>query len=183
MANQILTPTTTTCPFPSNLNPLSPNGYRFNISKIPEFSYFCQQVEIPTLSLPSVQQATPLSINIMAGDILEYSELTLQFLIDENMDNYKALWNWMIGLGFPENYEQYSGYRDQSAFSSLSELKKNFSDGFLQILGNTNAVIQTIEFADMYPTSLQSLTFQSTNSDVQYLVGSATFKYDLFKFV
>ena len=174
---------TTTCPFPSNINPLSPNGFQFNISKLPELTYFCQQAEIPTLSLPATTQATPLSTNIMAGEILDYSELTVQFLVDENMANYKAIHNWMIGLGFPESYEQYANFRAQSDFADLSDVKKNFSDGFLQVLGNNNQVVQTIEFYDMYPVSLQALTFQATNMDVTYLIGNVTFRYDIYKFV
>jgi hypothetical protein len=174
---------TITCPFPSNINPLSPNGFQLSITKLPELSYFCQQAEIPSISLPAPIQATPLSNNIMAGDILEYTDFNVQFLIDENMANYKAIFNWMIGLGFPENHEQYDNFRNQSAFADLSDVKKNFSDGFLQILGNNNQVVQTVQFFDMYPTNLQSLTFQSTNQDVNYLIGNVTFRYDIYKFV
>lgn len=119
----------------------------------------------------------------MAGDTLEYGELNIQFMIDENMNNYKSVWNWMIGLGFPESWNQYTDYRSQSQFADLSELKKNYSDGFLQILGNNNEVVQTIQFLDMFPVSLQSLTFQATNADVNYLIGNATFRYDIYKFI
>ena len=119
----------------------------------------------------------------MAGDILEYTDFNVQFLIDENMANYKAIFNWMIGLGFPENHEQYDNFRNQSAFADLSDVKKNFSDGFLQILGNNNQVVQTVQFFDMYPTNLQSLTFQSTSQDVNYLIGNVSFRYDIYKFV
>jgi hypothetical protein len=175
--------TTISCPVPSNINPLSPNGFQFSILRLPELTYFCQQVEIPTLSLPAPTQATPLSTNIMAGEILDYGELTIQFLVDENMANYKAIHNWMIGLGFPEDYEQYATFREQSEFADLSDVKKNFSDGFLQVLGNNNQVVQTIQFYDMFPTSLAALTLQSTNMDVNYLIGNVTFRYDLYKFV
>ena len=174
---------TLSCPIPSNINPLSPNGFMFSVQKLPGLSFFCQQIEIPSITLPHINQATPLSTNIMAGDVVEYGELNVQFLIDERMENYTAVWNWMISLGFPESWEQYTDYRNQTTVQQLSEVKKNFSDGFIQILGSNNKVVQTIEIYDMYPTNLQSLTFQSTNADVTYLVGNATFKYDLYKFV
>lgn len=173
---------TNTCPFPANINPLSPNGFQFSVLRLPELTYFCQQAEIPLLSLPAPTQATPLSTNIMAGDILEYGELNIQFLVDEQMNNYKAIHNWMIGLGFPEDFSQYEEFRNASDFKDLSDSKKNFSDGFLQILGNNNQIVQTIHFFDMFPTSLQSLAFQATNADVNYLIGSVSFRYDLYKF-
>ena len=175
--------TTITCPFPANINPLSPNGFQLSIAKLPELSYFCQQADLPSLSLPAPIQATPLSSNVMAGDILEYGEFNVQFMIDENMANYRAIFNWMIGLGFPENYAQYENFRNQNSFQDLSDMKKNFSDGFLQILGNNNQVVQTVQFFDMFPTNLQSLVFQSTSQDVNYLIGNVSFRYDIYKFV
>lgn len=181
--NITLTPYTTSCPLPDNLTPLSPNGFMLSIAKLPSVSFFAQSAEIPSLDLPAPVQHTPLSQNVMAGDYLSYGDFQMQFLIDDKMENYKAIHNWMIGLGFPESYEQYANYRNTSAFSDLSELKKNFSDGVLQILSGTNTVVQSIEFLDMYPTSLQSLQFQTTNTDVQYMVGTVTFKYDIYRFI
>ena len=43
--------------------------------------------------------------------------------------------------------------------------------------------LESIEFYDMFTTSLQALTFQATNMDVNYLIGNVTFRYDLYKFV
>lgn len=177
MTNRILS-----CPIPSNINPLSPNGYMFSIQRLPKVSYFCQEVNLPTLTLGSTQQSTPFSQAILAGDILEYSPLTIQFLVDDAMENYKSIHNWMNGLGFPENHDQYQTMLDQST-NNGSNLAKSYSDATLTVLGNSNNAIQTVQFVDMFPESLDSLTFVSTSQDVQYLVGSATFRYSYYKFV
>jgi hypothetical protein len=177
MTNRILS-----CPFPENINPLSPNGYMFNIQRLPKVSYFAQEVNLPTLALGTTQQSTPFSQAIVAGDILEYSPLTVQFLVDEKMENYKSIHSWLVGLGFPENHDQYQNFLDSSSLSG-SDLKKSYSDATLTILGNTNTPIQTIQFIDLLPESLDSITFVSNSQDVQYLVGSATFRYSYYKFV
>jgi len=39
------------CPIPSNINPLSPNGFLFNILKLPNLSFFCQSVNLPGITL------------------------------------------------------------------------------------------------------------------------------------
>lgn len=174
---------TLTCPIPSNINPLSPNGYKFTITKIPEVEFFCQEVNLPEISLGSLEQATPFSDAYIPGDKLTYGELTVQFLVDEEMINYTAIYNWIVALGFPKNYEQYTKYVNASALASASELSKNYSDALLQILNNSNNPIKTIQFRDIFPTSLGSLSFLSTSQDVQYLVGNASFRFTYYEFM
>lgn len=171
------------CPVPENINPLSPNGYMFSIEKLPSLSFFCQEINLPTLTLPEAVQLNPFTKIPIAGDQLEFGTLTVQFLVDETMSNYKSIHHWIVSLGFPESYQQYSDFLDEAKIPGLSEVSKSHSDGTLTILGNTNTPIQTIEFKDLLPLSLESLTFTSTNQDVQYLVGNASFQYSYYKFL
>lgn len=177
MTNRILS-----CPIPENINPLSPNGYMFTVQKLPKLSYFAQQVVLPTISLGAAEVQNPFVTVPQPGERLEFQPLTIDFLVDQNMDNYKAINDWMMGLGFPENYEQYSSWNASDEISG-NQLKKNSSDASLIVLGNHNNPIQTIQFYDIWPESLQSLTFVSNVQDVQYLVGSVTFRYSHYKFV
>ena len=172
-----------TCPIPSSINPLSPNGFMFSIQKIPEVSFFCQQVNLPDLTLGTPEVATPFSTIVMAGDILTFGTLNIQFLVDDQMTNYKAIHNWLIGLGFPETYDQYVSYQQSDTRPMISELSKNFSDATLSILGPNNLAVQTLNFIDAVPISLDSMMFQSTSDDVQYLAGNATFRYSYYKFL
>ena len=173
---------TLTCPIPTNLNPLSPNGFQFGITKIPEVSFFCQEVSIPEVSLPMATQSTPLSDSRVPGDKLEFGELTIQFLIDEDMGNYLALHNWIMGLGFPKDHNQYTKWLRDHALLETSELQQGYSDGNLIILNSNNAPNKTIKFVDLFPTSLASLQFQSTISEINYLVGTASFGYTYYEF-
>ena len=172
-----------TCPVPENINPLSPNGYMFSLEKLPSLSFFCQEVTLPSLTLPEATQLNPFTKISLAGDQLEFDSLRVQFLVDEKMENYKAIHYWLISLGFPENHEQYKNYMETVSIPGLSEVARSSSDATLTILGNTNNPVQTIQFNDCIPESLESLTFISTNQDVQYLIGSVTFKYTNYKFL
>ena len=169
------------CPVPTNVNPLSPNGFMFSLARIPELSYFCQEVALPTVTLPTVDIGTPFVHHPVPGDAVEFSELSVQFLVDAEMSNYRALFKWLSGLGFPENNQQYLA--EINSEFPMSENASASSDATLTILGNTNRPIQTVEFKDCVITSLNSLLFTSSSSDVQYLVGNATFRYTLYKFI
>ena len=168
---------------PDNVNPLSPNGYMFALDRIPSLSYFCQEVALPSISLPDTIQNTPFSKVSLPGDQIDYGLLTIQFLVDDKMANYKAIHNWLVGLGFPENYKQYSDITNANLIPGKSEVARASSDATLMILGNDNNPIQTIQFTDCIPQNLESLTFTSTNQDVQYLIGSVTLSYSYYKFI
>lgn len=176
MQNRILS-----CPVPTNLNPLSPNGFKFSVERLPELTFFCQDVNLPSVTLGQTNIATPFINYAVSGDMLEYGDLTVQFMVDGDMANYIAVHNWLVGLGFPENYQQYT---DQTTSTiPKSEVAASMSDATLMILGNNNVGVRTIQFIDCFPISLDSLTFTSATQDVQYLVGNATFRYSYYKFV
>ena len=166
---------------PANLNPLSPNGFQFSIQKLPELTYFAQQVALPSINLPNVSVYTPFSTAQVAGDTLTYEPLTIDFLVDEDMANYLAISDWIVAMGFPQSYQQYISFQNKDNVN-ISELARNYSDATLQILDSSNNPIQTVTFVNLVPTSIGSLTFLSTSNDVSYLTCSATFDYTYYKF-
>lgn len=173
---------TLTCPVPENINPLSPNGFLFSIQKLPKLNFFAQEVNLPGITLGDPILANPFALQPLPGETLTYDTLNVRFLVDEDMENYTQLYNWMIALGFPENYEQYTTYKNADDRGIVSELAKNYSDATLQILSGNNVAVKTINFIDLFPISITSLLFQSTNTDVQYLVGDVTFRFGYYKF-
>jgi hypothetical protein len=174
------------CPVPSNINPLSPTGFRLSISKLPDLTYFCQQANLPEVELPSIEMPTPFSTIGVPGEMIHFGDLVVQFLVDENLANYKGVFNWLIGLGFPENYTQYQNLIEQDPVvqnNKFGGMVNNYSDGILEILGSNNIATQTIRFRDLHPTSVSSLPFQATIDDVNYLIGTATFRYTYYDFM
>ena len=145
------------CPIPSNINPLSPTGFRLTIDKIAGVTYFCQEANIPSMDLPSIEVGTPFSTSYVPGEIISFGELTVQFIIDENMTNYKAIYDWIVGLGFPQNYEQFhsfAGTSNKVGIPSFGNNMGNYSDGTLEILGSNNIAVQKIKFVNLYPVTI-----------------------------
>ena len=166
---------------PSNMNPLSPNGYQFGVQRLPNLTYFCQEVNLPDVSLGVAEIATPFVVYPIPGEQVEFGVLNVQFLVDSEMNNYKAIFDWLQGLGFPESYDQYIA--QTKAELTVSENASAISDATLTILGSNSRPIRNIRFVDCMPVALSSMTFTSTAQDVQYLVGNATFRYSYYKFV
>lgn len=169
---------------PTNINPLSPSGFRFKITKLPSMEFFCQTVNLPGITLGEPSYGTPFSTIPVPGEHLTFDDLRVQFLVDEDMSNFKALHTWLYGLGFPIDRQQYKDLLTQDTVTGgpNSELTKNYSDASLFILTNNNTESILVSFKNLFPTTLESVTFTGVDSDVQYLIGQATFKFGYYTF-
>ncbi len=168
---------------PSDLDYLKPNGFKFQIHNLPNVSYFCQAANIPAIQMGSPTVATPLSDIPYPGDKLSYGDLVIRFLVQENMSNYLELYNWLIGLGFPENHDQYKNWNESQRyrFPAISDKRLgalgNFSDADFFILDSDNNPNVKITYYDVFPVSLEGLDFDISSGRADFLVGIAAFKY------
>lgn len=169
---------TLTCPS-TDLNYLSPTGFILVIDRLPKVSFFAQNVTLPSISLPSLDQQTPLSVIEIPSDRLQFNTLSLTFIVDERMDNYIEVFNWMKGLGFPQSYEQYKN-ENTRGFSDSSELQRNYSEAKLLILGANKSRVRTISFYDCFPVSLTGFETDATATDVQFVKSTLELQYTYF---
>jgi hypothetical protein len=89
------------------------------------------------------------------------------------MKNFREIYAWLMGLGFPDNFQQYQTIRS----AGIQQQGEVYSDGSLII---TTAAFQPnieVKFVDMYPVSLSSLSFDIEGTDVEYLQADVNFAY------
>lgn len=170
---------TLTCPS-TDLNFLSPIGFRLSIERLPNVAFFTQQIDLPTVTLEPLEEATPLSTIKIPSERLNFGELSLMFAVDGQMNNWNEVFKWMKGLGFPEDPTQYTTENMLRSFDTSSDLSKNYSDARLMILGANNLPIRTFTFVDCFPSSLGGIQFGTTHTDVQYATASLTLEYSYF---
>ena len=70
-----------------NRNFLSPIGFQFTIDRMRGVDFFCQSANIPAMQLGSADTGTRLNKLRNPGDEMQYEDLYLRFLVDENMKN------------------------------------------------------------------------------------------------
>lgn len=163
----------------NNRNFLSPVGFKFTLSKDPKISFFCNSARIPEISLGSAIQPVYLKDLDIPGDKLTYGDFSLRFLVDENMENYKTIYDWIYGLGFPETPQQ---FKDKTTDrDGVRDMNEQFADGTLRILNSNFNEVAKVKFLDMFPVSLSSLDFDATQTDVNYFTAQATFKYTVYQ--
>ena len=168
-------------------NFLRPNAFRFSIKNLPSVAFTCQSANLPSLTLGFTSQPTPFLDIPHVGDKNVFGDFTIRFLITEDMSNYIELYEWLVALGFPNDYNQYRNFtgerlnrfpfvRDASGGSTAIA----YSDATLTILDSNNVPKTNINFKDTFPVSVEALDFDITSSSVEYFVGIASFKYKLF---
>jgi hypothetical protein len=162
----------------TNRNLLSPIGFKFILTRCPKVDFFCQTSAIPSLNMGTAQQNTWLKDVPVPGDKIVFEDLNLRFLIDENMENYMEIYNWIVGLGYPESMEQFSNLDKVGiTVSDPNDRRSEFSDGILQILNSNYRVVRQVKFKDLFPVSISTLEFDCTNRDYSYFTANVTFKY------
>ena len=161
-----------------NRNFLSGIAFKFNLGKYPKVDFFSNSAKIPEIILELAQQASYLKNIDVPGERLTYGDLNLRFLVDENMENYMAVYTWLTGLGFPETPSQFKTLTTDSA--NQRDMKEAFSDGTLMILNSNLREVAKVKFLDLFPTSLSSLDFDATTADLQYFTAEVSFKYTVY---
>jgi hypothetical protein len=177
--------TVLTCPSPQTVTPLLGSGnYIFSLVKFPEITFFVQEVELPSITLGTIVQSSSVHDIPIPGETMEYADLTCTFQVDSKMENYLAIHNWIVGLGYPSNHQLYKNLMNNSKNStSLSELSKGYTDGTLTIMDNSYTPIIQARFVDCFPTALSGIQFNSTNSDSAPLTSQVTFAYTYYELV
>ena len=184
---------------PSKFDYASPIQFRFKMTKLPNVEFFVQTANIPGISLGSTSFETPLKDIAGVGDKVSYQTLDVSFLVDENLNNYKEIHDWIIGLGFPQDHKQFKnllgtgadrfpGSTSSTAATGTSipqPLSEGgiYSDATLTVLNNKNIAKTEIRFQNVFPISLGSLSYDIKASDVDYLQVNASFNYMYYDIV
>jgi len=162
-----------------NRNFLSPTGFKFVLRRSPKVAFFCNEANIPELTLGLANQPTYLKDIDTPGDKIVFGDLKLRFLVDEDLKNYMEIQNWIRGLGYPEYLQQYAELEQQSSYGEkYTQTASNvYSDGTLQVLNSSFNANFNVVFEDMYPYFIGPLEFTSTENDTEYFTSEVRFKY------
>ena len=165
-----------------NRNFLSPVGFKFSLKRAPGVAFFCNQANIPSMDLGIAEQPTYLRNIPTPGDKIQFGDLTLRFLVDEDLVNYMELQRWIRGLGYPESMEEFRKLEGEAVLpGNFGQAGDNiYSDGTLQILSSNLVPSFQVVFNDMFPYTLSTVTFDATDTDIEYFTADVSFKYTIY---
>lgn len=169
----------------SNRNFLSPTGFKFSLKRSPKVAFFCNEANIPDLTLGVANQPTYLKDIPTPGDKIIFGDLNIRFMVDEDLTNYMELQNWIRGLGYPERLSEYADLEKQTSYGEkyTQQASNVYSDGSLMVLTSSSVSNFQIVFKDLFPYTLSTLQFDATATDINYFTADASFKYTIYDIV
>ena len=181
------------------------NQWRLAFNRLPKTTWFCTAANLPGIQLGEASYPTPMADTFVAGDKLTFETLNITFLVDEELQNYRELWEWLVGIGAPKQHSQWTtaltkgdgltttfsavGTDDEIDPRTASVMQKGtstesnlYSDGALIIYNSKNTPKVEVKFKDMFPTSLSGLEYSQELTDVEYFKATASFRYLYYEF-
>ena len=170
---------------PSNPNPLHPNKFQLNFSRAPNTQYFCQTLTIPGISLSEVPQQTPFVDLYVPGEKAIYDLLNITFVIDEGLQTWIEIHDWIRAMTFPYDFAEYKNlpnlFRKYTGFKK--ETFPQYSDCTVTLLSSANIPQYQFVLHDCFPTSLSSFVVSSTDSPDNIITADASFRYTYYDIV
>ena len=184
---------------PDKLDYASLTQFRFGIHQLPKVEFFAISATIPAIALSDVVIPTPFKSIPMMGDQLTFDNLSVSFIVDEYLENYLSIHEWLTAIGFPKNRKQFSDFKTNisntpigarssaSTSTDIGDVKAAspnnalFSDATLTILSNKNNPIVNVFFRDLYPVAMTALDYNQAATDVEYLTASIDFAYQIYE--
>jgi DNA polymerase III sliding clamp (beta) subunit (PCNA family) len=149
----------------NNFNFLSPTGFKLSIEspKFDNLEYFITTVSLPSMSLAEVSSSFQNQQGFVSGDQVNFDSLEVTFSVDEKMNNYNEVFNWI----------------KETADSDTQVT----NDIILSILTSHNNLNRQIRFVNAIPVSLGGVEFTTQASDIEYLQSNVSFRYDYFELI
>jgi len=161
----------------TNYNFLKPVNFHIRIDRkrFKNLEFYANVVNHPGVSVTTPTLPVPRLGNLsIPGDTLNVDELSMDVLVDEDMNSYIEMFNWL-------NTTVQSNYKTKQ-----DSIKENYipeSDITISILTSHNNVSKIVKYIDCVPTSVGAFTLQSNVTDAQPLVFPVTFRTSYFEII
>ena len=185
-------------PSGSGLDYADPTKFKFQITKLPRVEFNSIQANIPGITLTELNQPTRLMPVRIPGNDMTFEDLSVTFIVDEDLTNYRSVHDWMAGLAQMDSDDKYrelitdggdrmplsqqANLQDAGRVTTATNDSAIFSDAKMIILSARNIPIVELTFEDTYPKSLSGLDYNQSATDVEYLTATVTFGYKLHKY-
>jgi hypothetical protein len=165
-----------------NTDLLQPSKFILAFPRIQLTQFFCQAVNIPGISVQNTMQNTPFSDLSIPGDKINYDTFTMEFLVDEELQSWIQVHDWIKGISFPTDFQDYKDLKSSTRYSTISEYPQ-YADADLIIQSAVNQAKIKFHFVDMFPVSVSGVNLDIRVGSERTLTAIATFRYKRFDII
>ena len=156
---------------PENTSILQSTKFTFFIPDKPFLKYFCQTVNVPSVTTREIEVSNQHSPIYVHGEKLYYESLVISAIMDEDLRVWEETYKWMSSLARPQDQGQYPRrhFRDKNPL---------YFDGYLTVNTNANNPNIRIKFINCHPTSIGMVNFDTKVDADTIPTADFTFRYD-----
>jgi len=159
-----------------NINLFQPTGFRVLIDRANygNLQFFAQSISHPGVNIgPAEVPYQRLTSIPIPGDKLSFGEVTMNILLDEDLNAYEEVFNWMVRLVNTKFTTKYEALKEGTISS--------YADITLIALTNHNNKNKTIKYVDCIPTSIGDIYFEANQGSVEYITVPVGFRFSYFE--
>lgn len=165
--------------FDCGTNYLQPSGFKVVINRreFPNLQFYAQSIAHPDASLPPSEIGFPRASVPFVGDTVDFGQLSMEVLLDEDMNSYRELYNWMISAV----NEKHILATQSLGSGEVDYTAPSYHDITVAVLSSHNNVNRQFRYLNGFPISIGNIQMNATTAE-QYLSFPVTFRFDYFEF-
>lgn len=175
---------------PNNVDLLQSTKFRITFNRLPGMTYFCQSANLPGVSITEIPKSTPFVELFVPGEKLIYDTLNITFLVDEDLRAWTQIHDWMRGITFPLDFEEYLNMQKENAVSAFGQRFINnttfaggqYTEAIMTIFTNKNNPNFRVKFVDLFPVNLSTIIFNTGDSAENVMTADATFRFTYYNY-
>lgn len=159
-----------------NLNNLSGTNFIFKLDKYPNLNFTIQDVNLPGVIGNMKEIPIPTGSYKIGYDKLNYEKLKIQFIVDESLNNWREVYNWMRAIAtthvLDTDYNKYS--------EKIQNDGSLYTTAILNVLTNSLSNEIKFTFYNLFPDMLTGVDFSTRDQDDIKRYSIVTFNYDYY---
>jgi hypothetical protein len=126
----------------------------------------CVAINLPTIILGQTEQPTSIRKIWLPGDSLEFEDINLQFMLQESMENWIAVMDWVYRLRDPDEIKY----------------ERELCDLGVDILDAKYNTVVECTFIDIFPFTMSDVPLTTQIEDVEVSRFDVSFKINGFTY-
>ena len=169
-----------------NTSILSKNNFKLLIDKVPTVEYYVQSVNIPGLSFTEVNMGAGVGVDaFFPGDKVEFENLEVSFIVDEDLQNFQEIYDWMnaiVPIKDSTDFKEYVATTTTQPFDKLANINNDLNQySLITLVTNTNKNVPNkyFRFYDCFPTALSGMELVS-GAENETVTCTVTFRFTYY---
>ena len=157
----------------SNYNYFQPSQFKVRIDKtrFSNLEFYCQRVMHPGIAVSGANlPVSRLGTLAIPGDTLNFDELMMDIIIDEELKGYGEFYQWLEDLT-----------NTRTDIQQIPAQTYIETDVILSVLSSSNNIIKQFKYKNAIPTSLGAINFEASVGDTDIVTFPISFRIDSFE--